>query len=58
MAAGLGWIGSIISPWIMYYFRGTQPFFLFATFSLVGCITMMFLPFDTSGRELDSLNGE
>jgi len=42
----------------MYYFHGTSPFLLFAIFNIIGCVFLMFLPFDTSGRELDSLVGE
>jgi len=37
------------------YLSGTTPFIIFSLLSLIGCLALFWIPYDTQGKELDGL---
>lgn len=59
MANGIGRIGGVIMPWICMSLAAKDlfsPFLLFSVVSLMTSVLDSFLPYDTLGKELDSIN--
>jgi len=58
MANGIGRMGGVIVPWIsmsLMHINLLSPFLLFSAISLLTALMDLWIPFDTTGIELDSV---
>ena len=58
MSAGVGRLGGIAMPWSCTMLSNISllaPFYAFAFIGILSAILSMFLPYDTTNKELDSI---